>query len=318
MLGKKGYKIDLVEKSKNIGGHLVNITKLPGLSEWVKVIDFRKSQLDSLPNVKVILGTGEVTEQDLIEYKTDKIILATGSFWQGNGKSPFNFDPIPGIDHQKNEFLTPEQLFNGKNVGKNICIIDSDGYFMAISIAEQLVDSRKKVTIINPFDTLSPYSDFTLEGPNLRRMAHKKNISVINNHWIESCLTKNNKVSINIYYNYRDDYQRTTNPMQNISPQKSSSEIKTLNFDNIILCTSRSSNDLLYKNLKNKLLDSDNKEFLKNVFQIGDCYAPRLLPDTIFDAHRLAREFESDNPQIPLPYIRERQIWGQKVYPELN
>ena len=108
--------------------------------------------------------------------------MATGSFWQGNGKSPFNFDPIPGIDHQKNEFLTPEQLFNGKNVGKNICIIDSDGYFMAISIAEQLVDSGKKVTIINPFDTLSPYSDFTLEGPNLRRMAHKKNISVINNH----------------------------------------------------------------------------------------------------------------------------------------
>ena len=318
VLGKKEYKIDLVEKSKNIGGHLVNITKLPGLSEWVKVIDFRKSQLDSLPNVNVILGTGEVTEQDLIEYETDKIILATGSFWQGNGKSPFNFDPIPGIDHQKNEFLTPEQLFNGKNVGKNICIIDSDGYFMAISIAEQLIDSGKKVTIINPFDTLSPYSDFTLEGPNLRRMAHKKNISVINNHWIESCLTKNNKVSINIYYNYRDDYQRTTNPMQNISPQKSSSEIKTLNFDNIILCTSRSSNDLLYKNLKNKLLDSDNKEFLKNVFQIGDCYAPRLLPDTIFDAHRLAREFESDNPQIPLPYIRERQIWGQKTYPELN
>ena len=318
VLGKKEYKIDLVEKSKNIGGHLVNITKLPGLSEWVKVIDFRKSQLDSLPNVNIILGTGEVTEQDLIEYETDKIILATGSFWQGNGKSPFNFDPIPGIDHQKNEFLTPEQLFNGKNIGENICIIDSDGYFMAISIAEQLVDSGKKITIINPFDTLSPYSDFTLEGPNLRRMAHKKNISVINKHWIESCFTKNNKVSINIYYNYRDDYQRTTNPIQNISPQKSSSEIKTLNFDNIILCTSRSSNDLLYKNLKNKLLNSDNKEFLKNVFQVGDCYAPRLLPDTIFDAHRLAREFESDNPQIPLPYIRERQIWGQKIYPELN
>ena len=318
ILGKKGYKIDLVEKSKNIGGHLLSITKLPGLSEWIKVIDFRKSQLNNLSNVNIILGAGEVTEQDLLEYETDKIILATGSFWQGNGKSPFNFNPIPGIDHQKNEFITPEQLFNGKNVGKNICIIDSDGYFMATSIAEQLVDSRKKITIINPFNTLSPYSDFTLEGPNLRRMAYKKNIYVINNHWVESCLIKNNKVSINIYYNYRDDYERTTNPMNNISPRKSSSEIKTLNFDNIILCTSRSSNDLLYKNLKNKLLESDDKKFLKNVFQIGDCYAPRLLPDTIFDAHRLAREFESDNPQIPLPYIRERQIWGQKVYPELN
>ena len=36
-----------------------------------------------------------------------------------------------------------------------------------------------------------------------------------------------------------------------------------------------------------------------------------MIPDAIFDGHRLAREFESDNPQQPLPYIRERPIWGQ-------
>ena len=29
-------------------------------------------------------------------------------------------------------------------------------------------------------------------------------------------------------------------------------------------------------------------------------------------------QYKLVNPQIPLPYIRERQIWGQKIYPELN
>src|SRR6476620_10620804 len=51
---------------------------------------------------------------------------------------------------------------------------------------------------------------------------------------------------------------------------------------------------------------------------IGDCYAPRYLMNAIFDGHRLAREFESPHPQYPLPFIRERQIWGQETYPKLG
>ena len=39
---------------------------------------------------------------------------------------------------------------------------------------------------------------------------------------------------------------------------------------------------------------------------------------SIFEAHRIAREFETDNPQKPLDYIRERQIWGQDAYPSLS
>jgi|TARA_B100000470_G_C19606314_1_gene308926 dimethylamine/trimethylamine dehydrogenase len=47
-------------------------------------------------------------------------------------------------------------------------------------------------------------------------------------------------------------------------------------------------------------------------------FAPRLIYNTIFDGHRLAREFESENPERPLPYIRERRIWGDDTMPTLN
>ena len=42
-----------------------------------------------------------------------------------------------------------------------------------------------------------------------------------------------------------------------------------------------------------------------------------MIADAVFDGHRIAREFESENPQYPLPWIRERQIWGGETYPSL-
>jgi dimethylamine/trimethylamine dehydrogenase len=36
--------------------------------------------------------------------------------------------------------------------------------------------------------------------------------------------------------------------------------------------------------------------------------APRLVADCVFDGHRLAREIDSDNPEVPLPFKRERHV----------
>ena len=42
------------------------------------------------------------------------------------------------------------------------------------------------------------------------------------------------------------------------------------------------------------------------VYRIGDCVAPRIVAEAIFDGHRLAREIDAENPAVPLPYRRER------------
>ena len=44
------------------------------------------------------------------------------------------------------------------------------------------------------------------------------------------------------------------------------------------------------------------------VYRIGDCVAPRIIADAIFDGHRLAREIDSEDPAVPLPYRRERLV----------
>ena len=45
---------------------------------------------------------------------------------------------------------------------------------------------------------------------------------------------------------------------------------------------------------------------LPALYRIGDCVAPRLLADAIWDGHRLAREIDSSDPAMPLPHHRER------------
>ena len=36
-----------------------------------------------------------------------------------------------------------------------------------------------------------------------------------------------------------------------------------------------------------------------------------MIVDSVFDGHRLAREIDSPNPAMPLPFIRERRLWGE-------
>jgi dimethylamine/trimethylamine dehydrogenase len=47
---------------------------------------------------------------------------------------------------------------------------------------------------------------------------------------------------------------------------------------------------------------------IEAVYRIGDCVAPRMISEAIFDGHRLAREIDSENPEVPLPFKRERSV----------
>jgi hypothetical protein len=67
----------------------------------------------------------------------------------------------------------------------------------------------------------------------------------------------------------------------------------------VVLVTQRVSNDALYHQL-----DGD----LPRVFRVGDCVAPRLLAEAIFDGHRLAREIDGPDPEVALPFLRERPM----------
>ena len=99
-------------------------------------------------------------------------------------------------------------------------------------------------------------------------------------------------------------------------PRTQSTEVTELTYDTVILCTSRKSNGALYSELKSRRPEWVGGD-VQSVYQVGDCHTPRFIQLAIFEGHRLAREFESKNPQIALPFVRERHIWGEPTYPDM-
>jgi dimethylamine/trimethylamine dehydrogenase len=76
-----------------------------------------------------------------------------------------------------------------------------------------------------------------------------------------------------------------------------------------VLVTQRRSDEALYRELKDRIgFDALGGEGITGCYRIGDCEAPRLLADCVFSGHRLAREIDSENPEVPKPYIRERRV----------
>jgi dimethylamine/trimethylamine dehydrogenase len=74
-----------------------------------------------------------------------------------------------------------------------------------------------------------------------------------------------------------------------------------LDADAVVLVTQRISDEALYLELA-----ADPGADIERVLRIGDCVAPRLIADAIFDGHRLGREIDSPDPAVPLPHLRER------------
>ena len=313
VLGERGYDVHLREASNEIGGCVNNIMKYPGLSEWARIITYRQIQLDKLKNVEVHTGVGEMTADDVLEYGADKVVIATGAKWATDGVSSVTHDPIEGLDASLPHICTPDQIFAGKAVGQKVLILDADGYYTGVSMAEMMADQGKDVQLITSLGSVAPYTHFTLEAPNLHRMMYEKGIHEKTLHWCE----KVEKGVATIYYLYRDGYKRDSGPTLGKMPRKAGTDVIKMEFDTLIACTGRVPRNELFRELKARKSEWAAND-IQGVYAAGDCYAPGLLADAIFAGHRIAREFESANPQLAQPWIRERQVWGHETFPKLS
>jgi dimethylamine/trimethylamine dehydrogenase len=263
-----------------------------------------------------MLGTGAATAGDLLDYGASKIVLATGAAWNGDGTGPAGPDPISGMDATRPGFVTPEQVFAGKDIGQRVAILDSDGYFMAVSLAEMLADRGKSVTLITSFDRVAPYTDLTLEGPNLRRMMREKAIESRVGTWVESAASGNN-ITLHLFDVYRDGSKRTDKPVAGELPRRRGTDTEDFACDTVVLCTGRHSNTGLYTEFAAHR-DIWAEKGIAGVYRAGDCLAPRYLADVVFDGHRMGREIDSPDPQRSRAIIREHRIWGGPTYPKLG
>jgi dimethylamine/trimethylamine dehydrogenase len=254
-------------------------------------VNWRQVQLSKLKNVEVLTGL-ELDAGAVREYGAELVVCATGARWAPDGVNGATHEPIPGADAGLPHVLTPEQIMlEGKRpAGRRVVVYDGEGYFMATCLAELLAVEGYRVELVTLFDQIAHVADETLEGPLVRRRLHDVGVTL-----------------------------RRSAVLDGIEPGlvRGSAEFGVpfeVESDAIVLCTQRVSNDALYRDLRADAAALDS-EGIEAVYRIGDCVAPRIIAEAIFDGHRLAREIDSDNPAIPLPYKRERMVVGHATSP---
>ena len=252
------------------------ITRLPGMGEWGRLVAYRAVQLKRLPGIELTTGR-ELDADEIRGWGADVVVLATGSSWAGDGLNGFTRAPIPGADDALPHVLTPEQvLLEGKRPpGPRVVVYDGDGYFAAAGLAELLAGEGHEVELVTGYDTVAPFAAETLEDVLTRSRLHEAGVAM-----------RRATTLAGIEPGRRGRRERVRRAVQ-------------IAADAVVLVTQRVSRDRLYHELDGTL---------PRVHRIGDCVAPRILAEVVFDGHRLAREIDQPDPEVALPYLRERPM----------
>jgi len=258
------------------------IRRLPTLGDWGRLTDYRSIQLQKLGNVEVITGR-RLTAADVVDYGAQIVVVASGSQWRGDGRQPEHSRPVDGADSALPHILTPEQVMveHQRPTGSRVVVYDTDGYFVGPGLAELLAGEGHQVHLVTTYPAVSPVSDATLEGDLLRRHLHRCGVHAHRATTITSVSDAG------------------------VSGTDEFGQPWSLACDSVVLVTQQASDDALYREL---VADQGRLRAagIEAVHLIGDAVSPRPISEAVFDGHRLAREIDSPDPSLPLPYLRER------------
>ncbi|WP_423185029.1 FAD-dependent oxidoreductase [Arthrobacter sp. NyZ413] len=289
VLGKRGMAgVHVVDAAPRLGGHLSWVSQLPGLAQWGRVTDYRQIQIDKLDNVEFIPNR-MMSAQEALDYGADYVVFATGSSWSREGLNGQTQAPLPGWDQAN--IMTPEDLIKDQMqpVGTDAVVYDTDGYYMGASVAESLAKQGIRVTYITPQDTMAPYMRKTLEEQRMYQQLVALGVRILT----QTTLVSLEQDAVNAKHNWNGVEERITASM-------------------VVPVTQRLSDDSVYQEAL-RLWNKEDSD-VKGIYLIGDAYAPGMIAQAIFQGHRLAREFDSPDPNVPLPYIRERQLADPSAY----
>ena len=241
VLGKRGYTVHLRDSASEPGGHWRDVARYPRCAEYARLISYRQTQLDKLRNVELHLNIEPMSADAVLQYGADRVVIATGAHWAQDGLSAEGQRPIAGVHCSRADVLTPEQIMAGKAVpGERVVVLDGDGHFTAIALAELLADRGKHVTIVTNMSEVAEYTRYTMELANNKRLLHEKGIRYLTNHWVQRFEAR----QLSLYYLYRDSPE-----LYELEPgrwgRRSSSELVMLECDALVLVTSRLPNGAL-------------------------------------------------------------------------
>ena len=281
-LARRGYSVAIADSNKELGGRINMESKLPGMTSYKRVVDYRVNQINQLSNVDVFLDN-TLSPDDVLELGFDHVVTATGSTWQ---PSIMDEKSAPVLIDKSDSIFTPEDILNGCELKSPVIIFDFDYYYMGGLMAEYIKDLGHEVTIITPFDKVSPWSFNSNEIDEVQLRLLEKNIKVIT----QCRIRKVNDSSLKLI-------------------DKVSHEETDIDRGSLVLVGFRKQNDSLFSDLNSREEDLKTSG-IKSLQNIGDSNAPGAVVHAVFAGHLYANTFDQedncsdDNFKLEYPVIQ--------------
>ncbi len=267
-LGQRGFKVMLAEARRELGGRVALESRLPGLSEWIRVRDYRVQQLQKMPHCEIFLDS-EMSVDDCLSVEADHIVVAIGARWCRNGVGRTSVLPLQNLS---GAVYTPDDILEGIRPSGRVLVYDDDHYYHASTIAEYLAAGGARVTYATSASKVSSWTDYTAEQSQVHRALVASGVSIITGKALSGYDASNAQLSC----------VHTGHP-------------ESIAADSIVLVTSREPKEDLYTALASRR-DQAASRRPRSVARIGDCDAPGLIAGAVFAGHRYARELLSDSP----------------------
>jgi dimethylamine/trimethylamine dehydrogenase len=274
---RRGFEVHLAEASDELGGRVTRESRLPGLSEWARVRDWRVTQLERMANVSIYRDS-KLEAEHVLEFGARHVAIATGSVWRRDGVGRESGFPIfdgPSV-------FTPDDLMAGQlPAGGPAVIWDDDHYYMGGVLAELCRAKGLEVSLVTPAPMVSAWTVNTLEALPIARRIARLGIEVLTYTSVTG---------------FADGKVQLANGLTGATSELPAAALVTV--------TARLPTDTLFEQLR----DSGHE----SITRIGDCWAPSTIQQAVYSGHKWARELD-EAPELLIP--RELPVIAMKATP---
>ncbi|MEM9737278.1 MAG: FAD-dependent oxidoreductase, partial [Pseudomonadota bacterium] len=257
-LGLRGYRVTLAEAGRELGGRVLRESKLPGLSEYIRVRDYRVQQLQKMPNVEIYLES-ELTAEDVLELAPDHVAIATGAAWRRDRHDGEVFQPFAG----GGSVTTPDDIMAGRMPAGPVALFEQGGYYMGAVLAERLRAEGLAVTYVTEDASAAPWTDNTGEGGRTRRRLVSLGVEIVTHRTVSR-------------------YDGAVAELSCVY----GGPTRQVPASGLVAVTARAPRDNLYHALRAK------GDLPFTLTRIGDCEAPGIIAQAVHAGHLYARELD--------------------------
>ncbi len=277
-LGRRGYDVVLAEATAELGGRVVGEARLPGLAAWIRVVDYRKAQLERLRNVEVAFGDA-LTADEILSYEFDHVAVATGSRWRSDGVGRRHTRPLELAAAQ---VLTPDDVLAGARPnGHRVVLFDDDHYYLGGVLAELLVGEGHHLTLVTPEPRVSEWTVNTMEQHRIQRRLLELGVETMTSHVLVGAAAGVARVAC--AYTERE---------------------RELPCDTLVLVTSRLPEDAL----ADEIVSARGGREGPTVRLVGDAWSPGTIAAAVWDGRRYAEELGEPPSNDDTPSFRREVV----------